>query len=276
MRKAYLFFLILMLVDVEVLHSQANYAIKKDIHYYEDTKMNEDEYVKSQCTLDLHYPENWDGFTTIIWFHGGGLTGGRKEVPSALLKKGYAVVGVGYRFSPHVTAPSYIEDAAAAIAWVFKHISEYGGDNRLIFVSGHSAGAYLGMMATLDKSYLNKYNINADSIAGLIPVSGQVITHFQIRKERGISNKQMIVDEFAPIYHARKDAPPIILITGDQDKELLGRYEENAFLWRTLKLNGHENVKLHKMDGFNHNDVIEAAYPTIIREVKAIKDNIDR
>jgi hypothetical protein len=34
----------------------------------------------------------------------------------------------------------------------------------------------------------------------------------------------------APLYHVRKDAPPLLLITGDRDLELLGRYQENAYL----------------------------------------------
>ncbi len=54
-----------------------------------------------------------------------------------------AVVAVNYRLYPKVKAPVYIEDAAAAVAWVFRHIEEYGGDPELIFISGHSAGGYL-------------------------------------------------------------------------------------------------------------------------------------
>ena len=66
-------------------------------------------------------------FPTIVWFHGGGLTGGEKEIPFALKEKGFAVIGVNYRLSPKVNAPAYIEDAAAAVAWVFKYVKNYGG-----------------------------------------------------------------------------------------------------------------------------------------------------
>ncbi len=243
MRKLYISLLILMFANMGLLHSQTRYTVIENIHYYEDPEINKDEYVKFICTLDLHYPNDKENFGTIIWFHGGGLTMGRKEVPEALLNKGYAVVGVGYRFSPKVTAPAYIEDAAAAVAWVFKHIAEYGGDKSRIFLSGHSAGGYLNLMVALDKSYLNKYNIDADSIAGLAPVSGQAMTHFAIRKERGIDNKQIIVDEYAPIYHARAEAPPIVLITGE----------------------------IYKLDGYGHRDLPQGAYSLIIKEINSIK-----
>lgn len=85
-------------------------------------------------------------------------------------------------------------------------------------------------MIGLDKHYLAAYGIDANSIHKLVPFSGQMITHFEIRKERGIRAKQPVVDEFAPQFHVRADAPPLYLITGDRELELLGRYEENAYI----------------------------------------------
>ena len=105
------------------------------------------------------------------------------------------VVGVNYRLYPKVKAPGYIEDAAAAVAWVFKNIGSYGGDPGSIFVSGHSAGGYLASMVGFDKSYLAKYDIDAYQIAGLIPFSGHTITHFTVREERGIEGTQPVIDE---------------------------------------------------------------------------------
>lgn len=143
--------------------AQQQYIREKDLPYYADAVVQKDPYIKSQCTLDVYYPKGAKNVATIVWFHGGGLTAGAKEIPRALMEKGYAVVGVGYRLSPKVTAPAYLEDAAAAIAWVFGHVEQYSGNPNLIFVSGHSAGGYLGMMATLDKAYLGKYGIDANS-----------------------------------------------------------------------------------------------------------------
>jgi hypothetical protein len=94
-------------------------------------------------------------------------------------------------------------------------------------------------MVGLDKKYLSKYNIDANRIAGLISLSGQAITHFTIRSERNIPGTQPIVDEMAPLFYVRKDAPPLILITGDSELEMLGRYEENAYLRRMMIVAGH-------------------------------------
>ena len=254
--------------------AQQVYATEQGIHYYADSGRQRDPYKDAQCQLDLYYPKSAKDFPVIVWFHGGGLTGGHREIPKALMNRGYAVVGVGYRFSPKATAPAYIEDAAAAVAWVFGHIAGYGGRADLIFMSGHSAGGYLGMMITLDKKYLARYGIDANRIAGLIPFSGQAITHYTIRKEKGIPDTQPVIDEYAPLYHVRADAPPTLLITGDREMELLGRYEENAYLNRMMKLAGHKRTRLYEMDGFDHGGMPEPAYPLLIREVAALTKEV--
>ena len=256
------------------LFAQQHYTTEKNIKYYSDSINQKDNYLSTQCTLDLYYPENTKNFPTIIWFHGGSLTGGKKQIPKALMDKGYAVIGVEYRLSPKATAPAYIEDAAASVAWVFKNIEKYGGNSNLIFVSGHSAGGYLGMMITLDKQYLSKYNIDANKIAALIPFSGQAITHFTIRKEVGIKSTQPIIDKYAPLFFVRSDAPPMLLITGDREQELFGRYEENAYLSRMMKLNGHTKTTLYELQGFDHGGMAEPAFPLLLKEVAAVSKEI--
>ena len=218
------------------------------------------EYMRERCRLDVYYPKDEEGFSTVIWFHGGGLRAGNKSIPGSLKKQGFAVVAVNYRLFPKVKSPAYIDDAAAAAAWVFNHIEKYGGDVKRIFISGHSAGGYLTSMIGLDKSYLQKYGVDANSIAALIPFSGHTITHFTVREERGINGTQVVVDELAPIFHIRKDAPPLILITGDRELEMLGRYEENAYMYRMMKVIGHENTLVYEMDGFNHGGMANPAF----------------
>ena len=271
MKKLILFILLISGLSV---NAQQQYATEKNVAYYSDSVTKADPYIASQCKLDLYYPKGVKNYATVLWLHGGGITGGSKETPKALLDKGFAVVGVGYRLSPIVNAPAYIEDAAAAIAWVFNNISKYGGSEKLIFLSGHSAGGYLVTMATLDKKYLAKYNIDANRIAGLIPFSGQAITHYTVRKEKGIRDTQPTIDEYAPLYHVRVDAPPILLITGDREMELLGRYEENAYLLRMLKLNGHKNSRLYELQGFDHGGMPEPAFPLLIKEVRKLSKEI--
>lgn len=252
-----------------LIAQELTYDLKKSISYYPESTQNTDNYIKERCVLDLYYPKEIDSFATIIWFHGGGLKAGEKEIPSALMEKGYAVIGVNYRLYPKVKAPVYIEDAAAAVAWAFKNIAEFGGNPDAIFISGHSAGGYLASMVGLDKSYLSKHQIDANQIAGLIPFSGHTITHFTVREERGIEGNQPIIDQYAPLYHVRSDAPPLLLITGDRELELLGRYEENAYMMRMMKVSGHKETRILEMQGYDHG-MTYPAFPLLLKEVERI------
>lgn len=262
-------YLFLNLVSLQ-LYAQ-DYKTIKNIHYYEENINKSDVYINERCVLDIYIPTNVKNYSTVIWFHGGGITGGEKEIPESLKNKGIAVIGVNYRLSPKVNAPKYIEDAAAATAWVFKNIKAYGGNENLIFISGHSAGGYLATMVGLDKSYLNKYQIDANKLAGIIPFSGQMISHFTIRKERGINELDPRIDDMGPLYFTRKDAPPLLLITGDREKEIFGRYEENAYMWRIMKLKGHKETVLYELDGFDHGEMALPAFPLLLKEIKRIE-----
>lgn len=236
-----------------------SYETIPDISYINSDYVQADEYMTERCKLDLYYPTNKEGFPTVVFFHGGGLSNGSKYIPDPLLDQGIAVATVNYRLSPKIKNPAFTEDAAASVAWVFKNIEKYGGDSSLIFVCGHSAGAYLANMVGMDKKWLKEYGIDANQLAGIIPFSGNVITHFTIRKEKGIPGTQAIVDEFAPVFHVRPDAPPLILITGDRELEILGRYEENAYMARMMKVVGHKQTYLYELDGFNHGAMVEPA-----------------
>lgn len=275
MRRTYAsFFIFLLLLLGATLTSVAqnvDYKTITDTPYYQEDIRQKDPYINERCRLDIYYPANKKEFATIVWFHGGGLTGGNKELPDALQNKGLCIVGVNYRLAPQVKAPSYIQDAAAAVAWVFRHIEELGGDASRIFVSGHSAGGYLTMMIGLDKQYLAAHHIDADSIAGLIPLSGQTITHFSIRKEYGMKDTHPLVDQYAPLYHVRHDAPPLLLITGDRELEMLGRYEENAYLARMMKVVGHRQTRLLELQGYGHG-MTYPAFPLVLEEVRRISE----
>ena len=242
--------------SAQAQESAKDYQIQKNISYLHpgDT----DTYKQERCKLDIQYPTNKKGFATLVWFHGGGLEGGEKHFPKEFLNQGYAVIAVNYRLSPRAKNPAYIEDAAEAVAWTFENIEQFGGSKDKIYISGHSAGGYLSLMLNLDKSYLAKWGVDANKLAGAFPISGQTTTHFTIRKERGLNPDTPIIDKYGPSNNVRKDASPMILITGDRELEMLARYEENAHLYALLKALG-QNVTLYEMEGFDHGTVAAPA-----------------
>ncbi len=246
--KKYILFILLFCAIA--LQAQNGYILKENISYVSPSE--QDSYRKERCKLDVYYPADKKDFVTIVWFHGGGLEGGSKDIPSELKEKGMAVVAVNYRLSPKATSPAYVDDAAQAVSWVMDNIASYGGSKNLIYVSGHSAGGYLTLMVGLDKSYMQKYGKDANDIRGLAPIGGQTLTHYTIRKERGMANGVPVADEMAPLCQVRADIPPTLLITGDRHLEMTARYEENAVLEAYLKGVGCKNVILHEMQGFDH------------------------
>lgn len=241
------------------------YAMASDLAYHEKAP---DTYAAERCTLDVYHPVGVTGYSTVVWFHGGGLTEGAKEVPEHLRNAGIAVVAVNYRLTPRATTNDCLADAAAAIAWTLAHIEQYGGDPRRVFISGHSAGAYLALMVAMDPRWLAPYHRTSADIAGVFALSGQTITHMAARRARGIGAKQPVVDELAPLFHVRGDLPPILLVTGDRELELNGRYEENALLWRLLRLNGQARVVLHEVAGFDHGRMLDPAQLLLLRYLR--------
>ncbi len=263
------FTIVFILIAIQLpAQEKTEYVLKENIPYRTYDEEQKDEYIAERCKLDIYYPANTKDFTTVVWFHGGSLTAGNKSIPVELKEKGVAVVSANYRLAPKVKSPVFIEDAAATVAWVFNHIEEFGGDTSKIVVAGHSAGGYLAAMIGFDKKWLAKYDIDANRIAMLVPLSGQMITHFAVRRERGISDIQPVIDSLAPLYHVRVDAPPTVLVTGDREHEMIGRYEENAYMMRMMKVVGHTKTKLYELDGFNHVGMVSPGCKILLNEIK--------
>lgn len=243
-----------------------NYKYDKEILY----KGTPDAYTEKMCRLDVAYEEGAEGRPVIVWFHGGGLTGGWRHIPETLLRDGAVVVGVGYRFVTEVSIPETLDDAAASVAWVLDNITKYGGDLSKVYLAGHSAGGYIVSMLGLNKEYLSKYDINPDKqFKALVPYSGQVITHFAQRRKQGLGDLTPTIDHLAPLYFVRGDAAPMLVISGDRELELFGRYEENAYFVRMLRLNGHKDVTFLEVDGFGHGDMAEPAHLLLLKYIKS-------
>ncbi|MGE9268168.1 MAG: alpha/beta hydrolase [Verrucomicrobiales bacterium] len=267
MRKS-LFCLLLLLAPL-VLRAE---TLENLPYYGAETMAKGDDYFRAQCRLDLKLPaEKKEGFATLIWFHGGGLTGGSREfapVPNDQI----ALVSASYRLAPQAQLPHFLEDAAAAVAWTIKNIEKHGGDPDKVFVAGHSAGGYLAAMIGMDPRWLRPHRLRPQDLAGLIPVSAQVTTHFKVKALRGERRSGLIpvIDEYAPLYHVGKDLPPICLITGERKIEYKSRVEENEFLAITLKNLGHPLTEFHEVPGEDHGGIGAHSGPQIAAFIERV------
>ena len=97
MKLRLLFFLFLffgIILSARPQEVPVSYKIIENIPYSEVYKGEKSDYLLERCKLDIYYPENKKDYATVVWFHGGGLTGGQKHIANELKNKGIAVVAV--------------------------------------------------------------------------------------------------------------------------------------------------------------------------------------
>jgi acetyl esterase/lipase len=219
-----------------------------------------DDYAASRCRLNLQIPDGVENFTTIVWFHGGGIQDGDKDNDETqnlirfFTASGYCAAPVNYRLYPEARYPDFIDDAAAAFAWIANHIKDHGGNPDSLFLSGHSAGAYIAAMVGIAPQFLKAYGVSLDQIRGVIPISGQVMNHARIREEYNHDISNTDIHETGPCYYASKDAPPFLCLWGDNDLE--GRREENLKFTECMKKSGNRESRCAEINHRDHLSII--------------------
>lgn len=231
-----------------------------DVRYRPE--LADDAYAQELCKLDV-YPVTKDASAApiLIWFHGGGLEGGSKtssltqKLAESFAAQGVTVVVPDYRLSPKVKFPIYLEDAAAAVRYTQANLAPAQSDTE-IFIGGHSAGGYIASMLAMDTRFLNNAGVDPSTIAGFIPVSGQVMTHFTVAKENGVFQPTIMADEAAPIYHIKKDTRPLLVIMGGDDWP--ARLEENRYFVTAMrKVAENNSIALVEVTDRTHSTILK-------------------
>jgi acetyl esterase/lipase len=117
------------------------------------------------------------GTPVVVFFYGGGWEDGDRGmyrfVGATLAARGIVAVIPDYRVYPAARFPDFIEDGAAAVAWARLHAAAYGGDPARLFLMGHSAGAQIATLLSLDRTWLAAVGMDPGrDIAGTIGLAG--------------------------------------------------------------------------------------------------------
>ncbi len=247
----------------------AKYGLYQDIPYKTGSSLTA--YEKTQCKLDVHVPESskWTGkpYPVLVHLFGGGLNSGSKAEGWTATGSGGGN-GFGYKFldssiimvSPNYRlgggaggkCPDYMNDAAAAVAWVQRNIEPYGGDPDNVFVSGFSAGAYLTLMIALDTTYFTNINFSPSLVRGFLPLSAQTYTHTQVAADLGISSSS--ITKWAPLGNVRKFEKPLHIFTGSAE---VGTPANNQLLYSELVKAGSTAVEYTNIPGNIHQDMVD-------------------
>jgi acetyl esterase/lipase len=165
----------------------------------------------------------------LVFFYGGSWESGAKDdyafVGQALAAQGFVTVLPDYRLYPQARFPDFLQDGAAAIAWVRDNIAAYGGDPRRIVLAGHSAGAYNAVMLGLDPRYLTAAGVDPKVIRAVAGLSGPydflpLDTDTTIK----VFGQAPNLAETQPATFVGPLSPPAFLATGDADKTVKPRH----------------------------------------------------
>ncbi|MCA9081135.1 MAG: alpha/beta hydrolase, partial [Planctomycetaceae bacterium] len=131
----------------------------------------------SATNLDLYLPsEPGMKRPVMVWIHGGAWKIGRKEgvnaKPKFFTDRGWVFASINYRLVPEVNVGEQTQDVANALMWVKQHAAEWGGDPEQLYVMGHSAGAHLAALVSVDERYLQQAKGQLSDVKGVILLDG--------------------------------------------------------------------------------------------------------
>lgn len=209
-------------------------------------------------TLDVYAPAGAASAPVVVFFYGGGWNSGRKEqyrfVAETFTQAGFVAVIPDYRVVPEAHFPEFVEDSAAAVAWVQRTIATLGGDPRRIVLVGHSAGAYNAVMLALDPRYLRARGLETSALAGVVGISGPYdFLPLRSRLTRAAFERAPELPATQPVTFARADAPPLLLLNGAADN-LVPPRDALALAERMREAGGPVRVIIY--DGIGHIDIM--------------------
>lgn len=206
----------------------AKMKVKQDVPYVDGGNPRQ--------RLDIYAPVHAENAPVVFWIHGGGWqTGDRTSVqlkPQAFVDKGFVFVSTGYRLLPNVEMIDIFRDIAKSMHWVHDHVAEFGGDPNRILVMGHSAGAQLAALISIDERYLKAEGVSLNVIKGCVPVDGDTYdvpaiievaeTRWRVHKlppakwghREKFGNDPAKHRDYSAVYHIEKDKgiPPFLIL----------------------------------------------------------------
>ncbi|MEU8258921.1 alpha/beta hydrolase [Micromonospora inaquosa] len=206
-------------------------------------------------TLDLVVPVDAPHpVPVLVWIHGGAwLFGSPKQPPdwlmeadpfTAAVRAGFAVASAQYRLSGEAHFPAQLDDVKAAVRWLRRHGDTVGVDRERIAVWGESAGGHLASMLALTGEDQDDTRVRAAvcwyAPSNLLTMQSQAHPAGTIDHDAADSPESLLIGAplagnpelgraASPISFVTAQAPPVLLVHGDQDLVVpVGQSEELA------------------------------------------------
>lgn len=255
-----------------VLASEDGFIATRDVPYGADTRHR----------LDIYQPSSGakTGRPAVLFFYGGSWRSGDRThyrfVGQALAQRGIVTVIPDYRLYPDVRFPAFVEDAAAALAWLHANADDYGIDPAKVTVVGHSAGAHTAAMLAIDDRFVRTAGLRREHIAGVVGLAGPYgFDPLAYRSTRPIFAEVDDVNTARPVALVTSGVtngsalPPFTLLHGADDTTVMLRNSEQ--LADALRATG-TNVRLKVYDGVGHYRILLAFFPPLADWAPVIED----
>jgi arylformamidase len=220
--------------------------------------------------LDLFVPSHpVKGAPVMVFIHGGYWRSLDKAdhsfVAPPFVAQGACVVVINYALCPAVTVPDIALQTARALAWVARHIGNFGGDPGRISVVGHSAGGHLAaMMLACDWSVFGadlppRLVYQAVSISGLFDLAPLQNTPF-LQSSLQLTDDH--VHQASPAHWAAPNVADgrgqlVAVVGGDESAEFLRQNALIQHVWAPKVVPVCESLP-----GLNHFSALEAMTQT--------------
>ena len=194
----------------------------------------------------------------VVFFYGGGWEEGDRGmyrfVGATLAARGIVAVIPDYRVYPAARFPDFIEYGAAAVAWARRYAAAYGGDPARLFLMGHSAGAQIAALLSLDRTWLATVGMDPGrDIAGTIGLAGPYdFLPLETPTLQAIFGPEAEWWRSQPINFVTPGAPPMFLAAPARDSSVAPgntvrlaarlRASGNAVVERRYALVGHRTL----------------------------------
>lgn len=241
--------------SVGITYASNDINILKDIDYLTSV-----DYEDNRDKLDVYLPKSTAKNPILVHFHGGGLLFGSKDKGSrdystAFAKQGLCVVAPNYRLAPQHKFPAQVEDAVAAIYWAAENMKEHNCDTSNIYISGHSAGAYLVALMAVDSQHLLKYKNLLAKVKGVVPISPLLdlngVDPEYLEKVWG--DNQALRISASPMTHVAPNKIPMLILYGDSDHK--GMDKKIAHFFEKMKQQNN-NINVVEAPKRDHKSII--------------------
>jgi len=194
---------------------------------------------------------------TLVFIHGGYWRSLDKRMFS-WLAAAYVAAGVNvalpnYRLAPKVRIEEIVDDAIAAMNWLFANGMKHGVATERVVVSGHSAGGHLA--AALLATPVARFGFDPGRIAGAVPMSGlfdfEPLLKFSynadLKLDQASARRLTLLDKTPTV-----DAPLLVAVGADESSEFQRQSAALAKAWIPRVSD------LLVLPGLNHFSIVDA------------------